>query len=139
MNRTVLKIAFAFAWYAAAAGGVHAQGLDVALKREVSDADRGVRAEITYRPDVPTGGRSEVVNSDGTVSVLYWDGFRGQFTAQIIEGSIAGADAEAFLRGAVVVVCPSVDRDQLDREWVQVHFSFLRIFAQCPEVDVTLD
>jgi hypothetical protein len=117
------------------AGCADAQGLDVALERTVSDADRGVRAVITYRQDVPAGGQEEIINDDGSVSLLHWDAWLGQFTAEITEGSLSGPDAEAFLREAVIAVCPSVDRDQLAREWVQANGPFLRIFAQCPEVD----
>jgi len=114
------------------------QGMDVALERKVYDADRGVRAIITYRPEVPTGGASELVNSDGSVSTLYWDGFAGQFTAQITEGSMTKTDAEAFLKEAVIVVCPSVDRALLKKQWVQNHGVFLRINAQCPKIDKSL-
>jgi hypothetical protein len=139
IGRALRGIAFALAIFAVGAGYSHAQSLDVALEHNVYDADRGVRATITYRPEVPTGGMDEIVNSDGSVSTLYWDGFLGQFTAQITQGSIAGSDAEAFLREAIIVVCPSVGRDQLEREWVQVDGPFLRIFAQCPEADAALD
>lgn len=114
-----------------------AQGNDVALERNVSDADRGVRATVTYRTDVLTGGSEEIVNDDGSVSTLHWDGYVGQFTAEITEGAVTGPDAEAFLREAVIAVCPSVDRAALAQQWVQVQGPFLRIFAQCPDVDAT--
>lgn len=119
----------------AVVGSSHAQGDDIALERNVFDADRGVRATITYRTDALTGGSEEIVNSDGSVSTLYWDGYVGQFTAEITEGGLSGADVEAFLREAVVAVCPSVDREGLAGQWIQVEGPFLRIFAQCPEVD----
>lgn len=119
----------------ALAGQSPAQDDDIALERTVSDAERELRAIITYRPEVMTGGQEEIIGSDGTVSILNWDGFMGQFTAQITEGSISGPDAEAFLREAVIAVCPSVDQTRLNDQWVQTHGSFLRIFAQCPEVD----
>lgn len=136
MDRSTSAVVLALAL---CAGSVSlAGGPEVALERTVSDADRGLRATITYRPEVMTGGQDEIVNSDGSVATLHWDALLGQFTAQIIEGSIAGPDAEAFLREAVIAVCPSVDRDLLKREWVQVDGPFLRIFAQCPEVDVRL-
>ncbi len=128
--------------FLAAAGPAFADSLsvdtDVALERTVHDDDRGVRAIIRYRPEVMTGGQDEIVNEDGTVSTIYWDGFVGQFSAEIIEGSVEGADAEAFLREAAVAVCPSVDKDVLDEAWVLVNGANLSLFAQCPEVDETL-
>lgn len=135
MNRIAKRHLIALALCAIGPALGHAQGMEVALKRNVSDADRGVKATITYRPEVPTGGQDEVVNEDGSVSIINWDGFSGQFTAQITEGRIAGSDAEAFLREAVIAVCPSVDRARLKREWVQVDGPFLRILSQCPKVD----
>lgn len=137
MDRTLTVISVALS--AVVAGDSHAQGLDVLLERTVSDRDRGVRAIITYRPEVPTGGQEEVVNDDGSVSILYWDGFSGQFTAQIIKGRVSEPDAGAFLREATIAVCPSVNRDRLKREWVRVDGSFLHIFAQCPEADAARD
>lgn len=135
--RRALSVAFALA--VAMAGPVaadrHAPPADVALERTVSDADRGLRAVITYRPEAPAGGEEEIVNSDGTVSILHWDGFLGEFTAEIVEGRIAGPDAEAFLREAVIAVCPSVDRAALSREGIQVNGPLLWVYAQCPEVD----
>lgn len=139
MYRLFTLIAFALALTASVVVDSHAGDLGVALERRVSDADRGLRAIITYRPEVMSGGQDEIVNSDGSVTTLHWDGLIGQFTAEIIEGNIAGPDAEAFLREAVIVVCPSVDRDWLKMGWVQFDGPFLRIFAQCPEVDAEQD
>ncbi|WP_071673653.1 hypothetical protein [Nioella nitratireducens] len=116
----------------------HFSDPDVALERSVRDDDRGVRAIIRYRPEVMTGGQDEIVNDDGSVSTLYWDGFVGQFSAEIVEGHVEGLEAEAFLREAAVAVCPSVDKDVLDAAWVLVRDATLSLFAQCPEVDETL-
>ncbi|MBT8411166.1 MAG: hypothetical protein KJP02_05145 [Octadecabacter sp.] len=124
---------------AGSASDSQAQDSGVALERVVSDAERGVRAIITYRPEVMTSGQEELVNSDGSVSILHWHAFAGQFTAEITEGHLAASDQDTFLREAVAVVCPSVLRDQLGREWVQLDGPFLRIFSQCPEVDSTLE
>jgi len=112
---------------------------DVALERTVRDDDRGVRAVIRYRPEVPFGGQDEIENEDGTVTVIHWDGFTGQFTAEVIEGDLAEDDAEAFLREAVIAVCPSVDRDRLETEWVRAWPPIYSIYSQCPEVDERLD
>jgi len=108
---------------------------EVALETTVRDDDRGVRAVIRYRPEVFTGGMDEVVNADGSVSVVHWDGFLGQFEAELIEGALAGAEAAAFLREAVKVVCPSAEAAALAQADVVVSGSVLRVFAQCPEVD----
>jgi len=112
---------------------------DVALERTVRDEERGVRAVIRYRPEVPFGGQDEIENEDGTVTVIHWDGFTGQFTAEVIEGDLAEDDAEAFLREAVIAVCPSVDRDRLETEWVRAWPPIYSIYSQCPEVDERLD
>lgn len=112
---------------------------DVELERTVRDDDRGVRAIVRYRPFVMTGGREEILNGNGTVTVLHWEGFVGQFEAEVIAGHLADDDAEAFLREAVVAVCPSVDADVLAGEWVQVSGNRLLVFAQCPAIDETLD
>lgn len=112
-----------------------AQSFDVSLERTVRDDDRGVRAIIRYRPEVMTGGQSEVVNSDGSVSILHWDGLAGQFEAELVEGSLDDTDAEAFLREAVIAVCPSADAEYVAQAWVQVAPPFLRLTAQCPEHD----
>ncbi|AHM02642.1 hypothetical protein roselon_00185 [Roseibacterium elongatum DSM 19469] len=117
------------------AGPAVAEPGEVALERTVSDADRGLRAIIRYRPEVMTGGREEIEAEDGSVAYLYWDGLMGQFSAEIIEGQIAGGDAEAFLREAVIAVCPSVEQSVLATAPVQVDGRFLRIFAQCLDVD----
>lgn len=114
-------------------------GLDVALERIVRDDDRGVRAILRYRPEVFYGGQDEIVNDDGSVTILNWHGFSGQFAAEIIEGDLEEADAEAFLRESVIAVCPSVDRERLESEWVQSMPPFLRIHSQCPEVDDRLE
>jgi len=112
-----------------------AQSFEPALESRVRDDDRGVRAIIRYHPEVMTGGAEEFVGADGSVGVLHWDGFAGQFEAEVIEGVIEGADAEAFLREAVKVVCPSADAAQVAEAGVQALGPFLRLFAQCPEVD----
>jgi hypothetical protein len=113
--------------------------IDVALERTVRDDDRGIRAVVRYRPEVPYGGQDEIINDDGSVSIIHWDGVTGQFTAEIIEGVLAESDAEAFLRDAVVAVCPSVERERLANEWVQSMPPFYSIHSQCPEVDDRLE
>lgn len=112
---------------------------DVVLERTVRDDARGVRAVVHYRPFVMIGGQEEIRNEDGTVSILHWDGFTGQFTARIIEGGLVADDREAFLREAVIAVCPSVDRSRLAEEQVQVSLPVLSIYANCPEVDARLE
>ena len=119
----------------ASPGAALAQSFEPALESRVRDDDRGVRAIIRYYPEMPTGGESEIVNPDGTVSILHWDGVAGQFEAELVEGAIEGAEAEAFLREAVKVVCPSVDAAHVAEAWVQASGPYLRLFAQCPEVD----
>jgi hypothetical protein len=122
-------------------GVAHAQGMDpdVVFERTVRDDDRGVRAVIRYRPEVFFGGQDEIVNDDGTVSILFWDGFTGEFTAEVIEGSLAEDDAGAFLREAVIAVCPSVERTRLENEWVNIRPPYYSIYSQCPEVDDRLE
>lgn len=134
-----IAAAFVLSLAAPLAAQVAGPDADVALERTVRDDERGVRAIIRYRPEVMSGGQDELVNEDGTISTLYWDGFFGQFEAEMIEGDLAPGDVKAFLREAVIAVCPSVDTDLLAGEWVQVSGNRLRIFAQCPEVDATLE
>ena len=134
-------IAAAFVLLLAAPLVAQVSGLDpdVAVERTVRDDERGVRAVIRYRPEVMIGGSEEIVNEDGTASLVHWDGIFGQFEAEMIEGKLAADDGEAFLREAVIAVCPTVDTDVLAGQWVQVAGNRLRIFAQCPEVDATLE
>ncbi|OAN75857.1 hypothetical protein A8B78_15565 [Jannaschia sp. EhC01] len=139
MGQASRTLSFVLGFSVLAIGIGHAQGNGVALERDVSDAERGVRATITYDPYALDAGQEEVVNSDGSVSTLSWHVILGQFTAEITEGSLAGTDAEAFLREAVVAVCPSVDDTALGRELVRVQGPFLSIFAQCPAIDATLN
>ncbi len=135
--KSALILVLAAPWIMGCASVTHAEGMEVALKRKVMDAERSVRAIITYRPNVPTGGETTIVAEDGTESTMHWDGFAGQFTAEITQGHMTEADSKAFLKEAVIVVCPSVDRDLLEKEWVQVTGPFRRIFVQCPEFDAT--
>jgi len=128
-------LVLALAAVLASPGAVLAQSFEPALVSRVRDDDRGVRAIIRYYPEVMTGGASEIVNPDGTVSMLHWDGLVGQFEAEVIEGGLSGADAEAFLREAVGVVCPSADAAYVAEAPVQASGPYLRLFAQCPEVD----
>lgn len=127
----LVLMAVAFLWESVG----HAQMHEVALERTVRDDDRAVRAIIRYRPEVLTGGQDEVVNEDGSVSLLHWDAFLGQFEAELIEGSLSGQEAEDFLREAVLAVCPSADTAEVQHAWVQASGPFLRLFAQCPSVD----
>lgn len=135
--KSALILVLAAPWIMGCASVTHAEGIEVALKRKVMDAERGVRAIITYRPNVPTGGETTIVAEDGTETTMHWDGFAGQFTAEITQGHMTEADSKTFLKEAVIVVCPSVDRDLLEKEWVQVTGPFRRVFAQCPELDAT--
>jgi len=109
--------------------------LPVRLDKTVRDTDTGVRATVRYFNDVLTGGREIVVGDDGEEYELLWDGFKGVFEVTVLPGTLP-TDPEAFVRGAVIAVCPSVDRAGLAGATIHARGSgMFQVDAQCPAVD----
>ena len=109
--------------------------LPVRLAETVRDTDTGVRATVRYFNDVLTGGREIVVGDDGEEYELFWDGYKGVFEVTVLPGALP-TESEAFVRGAVIAVCPSVDRAGLAGATVHTRGGgMFQVDAQCPAVD----
>jgi len=109
--------------------------LPARLDDTVRDTETGVRANVRYFNDVLTGGREIVVGDDGEEYELLWDGFKGVFEVTVLPGALP-TESEAFVRGAVIAVCPSVDRAGLAGATIHARGSgMFQVDARCPAVD----
>jgi len=129
MKRALL-ISLAVMATPALAGG-YADWLEVRLEKTVRDTETGVRAEVRYFNDVPVGGEEQVVGDDGESYTLNWDGWAGAFEVEILTGQ---ADV-GFVREAVAVACPSVDKAALAK--ADIHESepgLFQFFGDCPAI-----
>ncbi len=109
----------------------------VVVTKTVRDTETGARAEVRYFNQVMTGGTEIYVDDAGVAQELHWDGLKGVFEVDF--GPFSGtapAEAEVFVREAVVAICPSVDADGLGTQPIEaVTATLFRVDAQCPAAD----
>jgi len=112
---------------------------EVALEVTVRETDNGARAVVRYLPEVMTGGQEEIINDDGTVDILMWDGWKQVFEVEMLDPrpAMSPVEIEKFLRDAVAAVCPSVDTEALSAALVDIAHDgrFAWVDIGCPAVD----